>query len=72
MQLQFDINPTVTSIQSYPPATANCAPPPPPPPPPPAPQVAIPMDHPVALLLMVLGVLGMGWYFRPARMRRYG
>jgi uncharacterized repeat protein (TIGR01451 family) len=72
MQLQFDINPTVTSIVSYPPATANCAPPPPPPPPPPAPQVAIPMDHPVALLLMVLGVLGMGWYFRPARMRRYG
>ena len=36
-----------------------------------APAIPIPVNNPWALLLMVLMVLGVGWYYRPAAMRKF-
>ncbi|WP_191621435.1 beta strand repeat-containing protein [Marinihelvus fidelis] len=71
MRVEFEVNPTVDAIVSYPPATPFCAaePPPPAPPPPPArPAVPVPVDQPLALLLMLLSVLGVAWYTQRGRL----
>lgn len=38
--------------------------------PPTVPFIPVPVNQPLALILMTLMLLGAGWYFRPARLRR--
>jgi hypothetical protein len=61
---EFEVNPTAQQIVQYPPRTANCVPPRNVP-------VVVPIDVPVnnpwALLVLLLSVLGIGWYYRPMR-----
>jgi hypothetical protein len=53
-------------IVQYPPATVACGPRAP------LPElVPVPVNNPVALLLLSLMMLATGWYFRPALMRKF-
>ncbi len=66
MQLKFEINPESTMIVQYPPATVACGPRAP------LPELLpVPVNNPVALLLLSLMMLATGWYFRPALMRKF-
>ena len=62
--VEFEVNPTTSAIVAYPPRTENCVPPQASPP---VPYVDVPVNNPWALLLMMLSVLGIGWYYRPMR-----
>ncbi|MEJ2383647.1 MAG: hypothetical protein P8Y54_04530, partial [Xanthomonadales bacterium] len=63
--VEFEVNPTTSAIVAYPPRTENCVPPQAPTPPPP--PVDVPVNNPWALLVLLLSVLGIGWYYRPMR-----
>ena len=58
--MEFEINPTAQQIIQYPPESENCIPPQFLPP-----DIAIPANNPWALLLLMISVLGIGWYYRP-------
>ena len=60
MLTEFEVNPTASQIVSYPPQTENCVPPQFLPP-----VEEIPVNNPWALILLMLSVLGIGWYYRP-------
>jgi hypothetical protein len=69
MKIQFAINPTDTIIVNYPPATAGCQGNPPETER--LPILPVPVDNKFALLLLILLMLGIGWYFTPATSRKF-
>ncbi|MEJ2401523.1 MAG: hypothetical protein P8Y52_09040, partial [Xanthomonadales bacterium] len=62
--VEFEVNPTTSAIVAYPPQTANCVPPQGAPP---IVPIDVPVNNPWALLVLLLSVLGIGWYYRPLR-----